>query len=83
VSTTVGEKEVETAEGTKRRGIKKDTSEMRVKVLGRFETSAEASDFARYVKLPSELRDPSKTELYQSSAWRKQHSVSEEKDEGL
>lgn len=46
----------------------------RVKVLARFETFQEASDYLRFIKLPKEMRDPKRVELYQSSAWRKDHA---------
>lgn len=46
-----------------------NTRELRVVVIRKFNTFKEASDALRYVKLPPQLRDPEKTELYHSSMW--------------
>lgn len=46
-----------------------NTRELRVVVLARFATFKEASDALRYIKLPSELRDPRATELYHATMW--------------
>lgn len=69
-STTVTHEHIETQDGIKQRGITKFTSTKRVKVLATFPTLDEAGDYVRFLKLPPELRDPAKTELYQSSLWR-------------